>query len=111
MQILVCAHLIILLPPLGLLSTAQDLLLNQTGILKVLLLSVEKITGSVTMLQPLKNGNVPTAELQMDTQRVPLTAVLRPASGGHSPAPTAPPHPAASWLHEYHSAQAGSSGY
>lgn len=37
-----CAHLIILLPPLGLLSTALELLLNYTGILKVLLLSTDE---------------------------------------------------------------------
>lgn len=48
------AHLIILLPPLGLLSTAQHLLLNQTSILEVSLLSAEKIMDSVKV----KNGNV-----------------------------------------------------
>lgn len=36
-----CAHLIVQLPPLSLLSTALDLFLNQTGVLKVLCLSVE----------------------------------------------------------------------
>lgn len=39
---MVCAHLIVLLPPLGLFSTTQNLLLNHTGILQVLLLSTEQ---------------------------------------------------------------------
>lgn len=34
-----CAHLIIQLPPLSLLSTTQDLILNYSGILKVFFLS------------------------------------------------------------------------
>ena len=38
----VCAHLVVLLPPLGFFSTTQDLLLNQAGILKVSLLSKEQ---------------------------------------------------------------------
>lgn len=95
----VSAHLIILLPPLGLLSTAQDLLLNQTSILEVSLLSAEKMTDSVKF----KTGNVHAEG--------PLTAVWMPACGGRSAGPTLPPpHPAASWLHGCRSARAGSSG-
>lgn len=75
-----CTHLIILLPPLGLLGTAQDLLLNQAGVLKVLLLPAEKSRNSVTVFQPLKNKNVHPAGLHLQLFRgLPLEgALLRP---------------------------------
>lgn len=74
------AHLIILLPPLGLLGTAQDLLLNQAGVLKVLLLPAEKIPDSVTIFHPLKKRNVHPAGLHLQLLRgLPLEgALLRP---------------------------------
>lgn len=57
------AHLVILLPPLGLLGAAQDLLLDQAGVLKVSLLPAEKSPASVSTRPPA--AEEPPAGFQM----------------------------------------------